>query len=447
MAIYQCLKQKHSHTRALLSVFTIIMALLLATCAFAETNENIHSSLNGNNKSVESAGYVRGSATNMGYTLPKYPGKDAITGIYRKNGADETVQIAILGLCRSYIFMNDEPMFVYTSDLEIFENVPKEHMLAYVTAGSHARLYKDTGFKGSVSLCDPGVILPVISIGDQYVQVQHKGKTGYLKRSSVQLSSPMEGIGRGVVVNGKQSVNIRLEPGIQSTKVIAVGSDTEVIVLSDKGNWYEVEYNGLHGYIRKDFLEIVEKGFGDLTERTASDNATTDHQELPDEESNVVFKDGRLSLSLLDISREDGTVKIKIRAKASDCVCYLFAFTATNLMEEDAMGATKKYVSTMNGRFWDTVTSEPVVMDYRWDENLAYDQPFIDTYADSMMYNYQTISCTLSDDQFAQPVGFTVIEARNELDMVRLTEGKIEIDSVSGDIIQAFHLYISPQQQ
>ena len=86
-------------------------------------------------------------------------------------------------------------------------------------------------------------------------------------------------------------------------------------------------------------------------------------------------------------------------------------------------------------------------MDYRWDENLAYDQPFIDTYADSMMYNYETISCTLSDDQFAQPVGFTVIEARNELDMVRLTEGKIEIDSVSGDIIQAFHLYISPQQQ
>ena len=319
-------------------------------------------------------------------------------------------------------------------------------MLAYVTAGSHARLYKDTGFKRSIGLCDPGVILPVISIDDHYVEVQHKGKTGYLKRSSVQLSAPVEGIGRGVVVNGKQSVNIRLEPGIQSTKVIAVGSETEVVVLSEKGNWYEVEYNGLHGYIRKDFLEIVEKGFGDKAEQTVSENAPAAVPELTAEEGDMIFKDGHLSLSLLNISREDGTVEMKIRAKASDCVCYLFAFSSSELAgEENILAATKKYVSTMNGRFWDTVTAEPAVLGYRWEENLSYDQPFIDVYADSMMYNYQTIGCTLSDEQFVQPIGFTVIEARKELDMGRLTEGKTEIESVSDDIIQAFHLYISPQ--
>lgn len=75
------------------------MALLPAASAFAE------------------AGFIKGSATSTGYTLPKSPGKDAVSAIYRKNGNEESVLIAILGLCRSYIFMNGEPMYVYTSDL------------------------------------------------------------------------------------------------------------------------------------------------------------------------------------------------------------------------------------------------------------------------------------------------------------------------------------------
>jgi uncharacterized protein YgiM (DUF1202 family) len=81
---------------------------------------------------------------------------------------------------------------------------------------------------------------------------------------------------------------MRAKMDIKSAKVETIKSGTEIIVVSDTGNWYEVEYNGLHGYIRKEFITLLEKGFGDeavpADEDASDDKAVSDDETVSDDE-------------------------------------------------------------------------------------------------------------------------------------------------------------------
>lgn len=197
------------------------------------------------------------------FTLPEKADNDAYECNYVNNGESQTVLIQIFGLCRCYVFIDGVPTYVFTSDLELADGVPQEQRLVYIMSGSHARLYKEPDFRNSIGLVSPGTILPVLSVGDVYIEVQYKGKTGYLKKSSCQLSAPVNGMGTGVIDNGKQAVNIRLKKDTRSAIVGTSKTGTEITILSEGGNWYEVECFGLHGYIRKEFVKFKEKGFGE----------------------------------------------------------------------------------------------------------------------------------------------------------------------------------------
>lgn len=414
----------------------------------------------GGSATPKPTGSNNGSNSNdgTGFVLPKKPGRYAVSGKCKIGGKDREVLIQILGLCRSYIFVDDEPMFVYTEDLEITEGLPREQRLAYIKTSGHARLYKDPDFKKSLGLrCSPGTILPVVSVGDNYIQVQYNGKTGYMKRTSVELSGPREGLGTGLVDNNNKTVNIRVEMNQKSARVVAVKSGTEMTIISETDHWYEVEYNSLHGYVRKEFMKIKERGFGEeakATKETANAEATPapaaaeakteSSTEIPEEGSALIYRDDHVTLTLMNAAAEGNAVTTEIRAAATDCVCYLFAFTSAEITEgHDEFHVTKKYADTTNGRFWDLVTTEAADRSYRWETGIAYDQPFITEYAASMKYNYYTIGCTLSDSRVSQPVGFTVLEARKELDIESLLEGRITLESLGEDIIQAFHLHIN----
>ena len=442
-------------------------------CGYREGSQTGTTESSGTTSS-NSSGSNKNSQTSTVKVLPTKPGKYAISACCSIGGEKQNVQIAILGLCRSYVFVDDAPMYVNTEDLEIAEGVEREERLAFIQASGHARLYKEPEFKRSRALVDPGTILPVLSVGDNYIEVMYQGKTGYLKRSSVELRAPCEGLGTGLVENGKKTVNIRLEKSMNSKQVTAVRSGTEITLLSESDNWYEVEYFGLHGYIRKEFITVTGYGFGEEAkpekesakkqtasagstkttastkqEETEASGATTEetaeeNAEEP-EEGSLIFRDDHITLSLTDAAMEDGTVQTKIRAAASDCVCYLFAFTSTEITDGNTdFYVIKNYVDTMNGTFWDAVSSEPEDFVYQWDDGISYESPFINAYAESMKTDYQTIGCTLSDSRITQPIGFTVIEAKEELDADGLLEGRITLDSVRDDLIHAFHLYISP---
>ena len=237
----QGLSGNHSAIRIIFTAFLILMAVSLAFSAAAEGNDRSNPGLG------------------TGVRLLKKPNESAIRGSYQ----GEDVKVQILGVCRSYIFVGSKPQIINTSDLTFAEDLAPEEMLAYVQSASSARIYWGPELKGSLARCKPGTIFAVVAVGDNYVEVKYPEKKnafrGFLKKSSVQLCGPAEGIGTGLVENGKQAVNIRAKMDIHSAKVESVKSGTEIIVISDTGNWYEVEYNGLHGYIRKGFVTLLEE--------------------------------------------------------------------------------------------------------------------------------------------------------------------------------------------
>lgn len=58
---------------------------------------------------------------------------------------------------------------------------------------------------------------------------------------------------KGIVT--KNLVNIRKDASTMSDPVRALARGTEVIILEDSGDYYQVEYDHVKGYIRKDLLE------------------------------------------------------------------------------------------------------------------------------------------------------------------------------------------------
>ena len=243
----------HSVIRVIFSVILILMAVSLVFSAAAEGNK-------GSGKTTVNSGL------GTGVRLLKKPNEFAIRGTYQ----GDDVKVQILGVCRSYIFVGKNPAIINTADLTFAEeDLAPEETLAYVVSADSARVYWGPELKGFFARCKPGTILAVVSVLDDCIEVKYPEKKnsfrGFLKKSSVQLCGPAEGIGTGIVKNGKQVVNIRAKKDINSAKVEVVKSGTEIILVSDTDNWYEVEYNGLHGYIRKEFVTILEEGFGDGT--------------------------------------------------------------------------------------------------------------------------------------------------------------------------------------
>ena len=221
--IQQVRAWNHSVIRVIFSVILILMAVSLAFSAAADENENAWKTTN----------YGLGT----GVRLLKKPNEFAILGIYH---GDE-VKVQILGVCRSYVFEGKFPAIINTANLTFAEeDLDPEETLAYVVSKDSARVYWGPELKGSFAKCKPGTILAVVSVKDDCIEVKYPEKKnmfrGFLKKSSVQLCGPAEGIGTGVVKNGKQSVNIRAKKDINSAKVQTVKSGTEIIVISDTDN-------------------------------------------------------------------------------------------------------------------------------------------------------------------------------------------------------------------
>ncbi len=237
----QGLSGNHSAIRIIFTAFLILLAVSLVFSVAAEGKTQTNGGLG------------------TGVRLLKQANEFTIRGSYQ--GSD--VKVQILGLCRSYIFVGKSSMIVNTSELTFAEDLDPEETLAYVQSKTPAGVYWGPELKGSFAKCKPGTILAVVSVGDDYVEVKYPEKKnmfrGFMKKSSVQLCGPAESIGTGLVQNGKQAVNIRAKMDINSAKVETLKSGTEIIVVSDTGKWYEVEYNGLHGYIRKGFVTLLEE--------------------------------------------------------------------------------------------------------------------------------------------------------------------------------------------
>ena len=66
-----------------------------------------------------------------------------------------------------------------------------------------------------------------------------------------------QGEATGVVRTRGGNVNLRSGPSINSRVVASVPNGSRVTVYADVPEWYVVQYNGIDGYINKQFLQII----------------------------------------------------------------------------------------------------------------------------------------------------------------------------------------------
>ncbi len=57
----------------------------------------------------------------------------------------------------------------------------------------------------------------------------------------------------------KANVRMRVEPNTNCDVITSVPTGTKTLLLEEAGDWYKVSYNGREGYIRGDYIEIVEE--------------------------------------------------------------------------------------------------------------------------------------------------------------------------------------------
>lgn len=77
----------------------------------------------------------------------------------------------------------------------------------------------------------------------------------------IETETEVEEVVEEVVVYAKTTAQVRLrkEPNTNCEVVTSVPSGTKTLMLEEADGWYKVSYNGQEGYIRADYVEIVEE--------------------------------------------------------------------------------------------------------------------------------------------------------------------------------------------
>ena len=90
-----------------------------------------------------------------------------------------------------------------------------------------------------------------------------------------------------IILQTNDGVNIREEPGTDSTILDSVDPNTQLYVSGETTNWYQVYINGYYGYIRKDFMSYpvvdsqnTSSGDDSKTQKTSTGNSDQVQAEL-----------------------------------------------------------------------------------------------------------------------------------------------------------------------
>ena len=173
-----------------------------------------------------------------------------------------SVGIVELGRTSSKIQYQGKTVSVSTSDLTFSENVPENKKLAtiYAPRTGKASLRQTASSKGTLlKNCKAGTIVSVLAIVNGYTRINYKGTVGYIKTVCLKFYGDSESTAQGVLsykgnTGGGTTVNVRNTPKGDSAKVAEWRTGTEVTILSHANGWYEIEANGMHGYVMEKYV-------------------------------------------------------------------------------------------------------------------------------------------------------------------------------------------------
>ena len=177
---------------------------------------------------------------------------------------DELISVKTWGFHSSVILVDGKEQIVPTHELTFSEKVDAAKRVAYIHAPRTGRCYlrAKASDKGDVlDKCPAGTIVQVVSYGKNYCQIVFEGQVGYVQTACLKFADQeAEILGTTVLTyNGKATGNaevpIRNDKSNDSAIVVKLRSGTEVVVLSKSGKWYEVECEGLHGFVHENFMD------------------------------------------------------------------------------------------------------------------------------------------------------------------------------------------------
>ena len=186
----------------------------------------------------------------------------------RENKENEVrVEVLALGSASSRIKASGATTEVATDDL-LLDGVAVGDRLAWIYAPrqGYCSLRSKASDNGKVlKKCKAGYIVVVLEKGQEYTKIDYQGTDGYVLNGCLKyIDKTQQPTGTGTIIyskkkpNVKTTINIRNNADGKSKKVAEWKTGTEVPVYSHPDGWYEVEYDGVRGYIMEKYLQINE---------------------------------------------------------------------------------------------------------------------------------------------------------------------------------------------
>ena len=113
-----------------------------------------------------------------------------------------------------------------------------------------------------------GATIIIISDDGDWVRARYLNVEGYVFKKYVlfcedgtdnnyagQEDSSLN-IRNGIVITEKDPLNVRISPSIDSKKIGTVSKGSRISIVSENGDWYEIEYNSGRGFVSKKYVQI-----------------------------------------------------------------------------------------------------------------------------------------------------------------------------------------------
>lgn len=180
--------------------------------------------------------------------------------------SEHTVQIDLvqLGAFTTTVKHEGRKIEVPTSGLQFSTDVPDGKRLASILAPRTGCCYlrAKASSKGDViGKCKAGTVVQVVKYGKSYCQIVYEGQVGYVQTACLTFLDPSADVLGTTVLTyngratGAAQVPIRNTASNDSCIIVKLRSGTEVTVMAKAGKWYEIAYEGLHGFVHENFMD------------------------------------------------------------------------------------------------------------------------------------------------------------------------------------------------
>ena len=195
------------------------------------------------------------------------PPPPKIATLYTTQDGDEINDFTVvtLGSYQSTILLDGTETLVPSTSLTINSDAKEGEQMGYLYAprtGKASFRSKPSNYGQLITSILAGTIFTINNVEDGWAEINFEGRNGYVLLNCVEFLTPVpKALGEGVLhlkgdSTGKAKINIRNTPSMNSSKVASLKIGTLVTLLSYKDSWYEMEYNGYHGFVKDTFIQI-----------------------------------------------------------------------------------------------------------------------------------------------------------------------------------------------